>query len=166
MWCASCPTWTRRRPLATRSMPACPHSQRRTHLRSPGADGRGGPGAGRGAQDAGRGRQYRRLRGEGPGGAARWGLLARPHRPAVLLLLSNLGLWDPGWGSASRRSHGLPGGFPEPGRSERAAYRHASDAHYLDQIMDPCQSVDLPSRSAAALLAWLRCPDFRLYSRF
>ena len=39
----------------------------------------------------------------------------------------------------------------------------ASDAHYLDQIMDACQQVALPEKNPAALLSWLKRPDFNAF---
>ncbi|MTQ97003.1 PHP domain-containing protein [Pseudoflavonifractor sp. BIOML-A6] len=91
---------------------------------------------------------------------------AHIDRPSFSLL-SNLGLWDPGLGFGfAEVSRACPADFLNRDDLRGLHTVTASDAHYLDQIMDPCQSVDLPSRSAAALLAWLRCPDFRLYSRF
>ena len=100
---------------------------------------------------------------------ARYGGVCWPahiDRPSFSLL-SNLGLWDPGLGFAfAEVSRNCPPGFLDRGDLMGLHTVTASDAHYLDQIMDPCQSVELPERSAAALMAWLREPDFGGYERF
>ena len=59
-------------------------------------------------------------------------------------LLSNLGLWDPGLGfSLAAVSRNCP---PDTG-----CY-----AHYLEQISDAGQVMEVPARSREAVLAWLR----------
>lgn len=88
---------------------------------------------------------------------------AHIDRPSFSLL-SNLGLWDPGLGfSCAEISRNCPAGFfDRPDLNGVRAFT-ASDAHYLDQVMDPVQYLELPTRGAGALLDWLRHPDFSKY---
>lgn len=83
---------------------------------------------------------------------------------ASFSLISNLGLWDDGLGfhlaEVSRR---CPPDFLSRPDLMGLNTVTASDAHYLDQIMDPHQTLDLPQRSTAAFFDWLRAPDFGLY---
>lgn len=90
---------------------------------------------------------------------------AHIDRPSFSLL-SNLGLWDPDLGfSCAEISHDCPPGLLDRPDLKGVRVFTASDAHYLDQIMDPVQSVELPERSAAALLTWLRAPDFHKFHK-
>lgn len=90
---------------------------------------------------------------------------AHIDRPSFSLI-SNLGLWDPGLGfDFAEVSRACPEDFLDRGDLRGLRTVTASDAHYLDQIMDPCQWVELPERSAAALMDWLREADFGRYGR-
>lgn len=93
---------------------------------------------------------------------ARHGGVAYPahiDRPSFSLL-SNLGLWDPEMGfPLAEISHNCPPGFLAGRPDLRGVFTlTGSDAHYLDQIMDPCQSIERPAPTAAAVLDWLRHP--------
>lgn len=73
-------------------------------------------------------------------------------------LLSNLGLWDPAMGfplaEVSRR---CPADFTRIRRDLRGVGTvTGSDAHYLHQIVQAEQSMQVPARSPEAVLAWLR----------
>ncbi len=73
-------------------------------------------------------------------------------------LLSNLGLWDPAMGfplaEVSRR---CPPDFIRARRDLRGVGTvTGTDAHYLHQIVQAEQFMEVPARSRAAVLAWLR----------
>ena len=73
-------------------------------------------------------------------------------------LLSNLGLWDPALGfplaEVSRRCP--PDLFCIRRDLRGVPSVMGSDAHYLDQIQDAHQWMEVPSRSPEAVLAWMR----------
>ena len=88
-----------------------------------------------------------------------FGGLAYPahiDRPSFSLL-ANLGLWDPdmGFPLAEVSKNCPPGLFDRP---DLRGVRHitACDAHYLDQIPDGHQYMELPERTPKAVLDWLR----------
>ena len=73
-------------------------------------------------------------------------------------LLSNLGLWDPAMGfplaEVSRR---CPPDFARTRRDLRGVGTvTGTDAHYLHQIVQAEQFMEVPARSKEAVLAWLR----------
>ena len=73
-------------------------------------------------------------------------------------LLSNLGLWDPAMGfplaEVSRR---CPPDFARTRRDLRGVETiTGTDAHYLHQIVQAQQYMEVPARSREAVLAWLR----------
>lgn len=73
-------------------------------------------------------------------------------------LLANLGLWDPAMGfplaEVSRR---CPPDFARARRDLRGVETiTGTDAHYLHQIVQAEQFMEVPARSRAAVLAWLR----------
>lgn len=92
--------------------------------------------------------------------AARFGGVAYPahiDRPSFSLL-SNLGLWDPGLGfPLAEVSLQVPPGLL-PTRRDLKGVRTITgcDAHYLEQIADASQFMEVPARSPEAVLAWLR----------
>ena len=71
-------------------------------------------------------------------------------------VLSNLGFWDPAMGfTLAELSRRCP---PELlHRPDLAGLRFVTgcDAHCLDQIPDPSQTMDLPEKSASAVIRWL-----------
>lgn len=72
-------------------------------------------------------------------------------------VLSNLGLWDPGMGFPLAEVSGrCPENFFD--RPDLRGLRHVSacDAHYMEQIVDAHQFMDLPQRTPEAVLSWLR----------
>ena len=88
-------------------------------------------------------------------GGAAWP--AHIDRPSFSLL-SNLGLWDPGLGfSLAEVSRNCPPDFM-PGRRDLRGVPTITgcDAHYLEQISDTGQFMEVPARSREAVLAWLR----------
>lgn len=91
---------------------------------------------------------------------AQYGGVAFPahvDRPSFSLL-SNLGLWDPGLGfPLAELSRSCPPEFPA-GRRDMAgvAVIRGCDAHYLDQIADAGQSMELKECTPRAALEWLR----------
>lgn len=91
--------------------------------------------------------------------AARFGAFALPahiDRPSFSLL-SVLGLWDPGLGFAlAELSSNCPPGFADRPDLTGLRFLHNCDAHYLEQIPDAHQWMDLPERSVSAVLDWLR----------
>lgn len=90
---------------------------------------------------------------------------AHIDRPSFSLL-SNLGVWDPELGFPfAEVSRNCPDNFGSRPDLAGLPTIFASDAHYLDQIMDPRQAVELSTRSSDALLRWLRTPDFSNYHR-
>ena len=71
-------------------------------------------------------------------------------------VLSNLGLWDPAMGfSLAELSPRCPPQLRQ--RPDLAGLRFVTgcDAHYLDQIPDPHQTMELPERTPEAALRWL-----------
>ena len=96
---------------------------------------------------------------EAAGLVAQYGGVAYPahiDRP-TFSLLSNLGIWDPDMGfPLAEVSRNCP---PELfDRPDLAGVRHivGCDAHYLDQIPDPCQKMALPELSVNEILSSLR----------
>ena len=81
---------------------------------------------------------------------------AHIDRPSFSLLV-NLGLWDPdmGFPLAEVSKNCPPCLFARPDLRD---VRHitACDAHYLDQIPDAHQYMELPERTSKAVLDWLR----------
>ena len=89
---------------------------------------------------------------------------AHIDRPSFSLI-SNLGLWDPDLGfSFAEVSRACPPDFLDRPDLKGLPVITASDAHYLDQVMDACQKVSLPEKNFPSLLAWLKRPDFNAYS--
>ena len=89
---------------------------------------------------------------------------AHIDRPSFSLI-SNLGLWDPDLGfSFAEVSRSCPPDFLDRPDLKGLPVITASDAHYLDQVMDACQKVSLPEKNFSSLLAWLKRPDFNAYS--
>ena len=81
---------------------------------------------------------------------------AHIDRPSFSLL-ANLGLWDPDMGfPLAEVSKNCPSDLF--GRPDLRDVRHitACDAHYLDQIPDAHQYMELPERTPKAVLDWLR----------
>jgi len=91
--------------------------------------------------------------------AAQFGAFAFPahiDRPSFSLL-STLGLWDPGMGFAlAELSGSCPPGFTDRPDLKGLRFISDCDAHYLDQIPDARQWMDLPEKSISAVLNWLR----------
>ena len=72
-------------------------------------------------------------------------------------LLANLGLWDPAMGfPLAEVSRNCPPGLFERPDLRGVPHFDGSDAHYLDQILDAHQYMDLPERSTRAVLDWIR----------
>ena len=98
---------------------------------------------------------------EVPGLCAAFGGTAFPahiDRPSFSLL-GVLGLWMPELGfPVAEVSLRCPPDLPA--RPDLAGVRLIvnSDAHYLDQIPDAAHAMDLPDRTAGAVLDWLRSP--------
>ena len=91
--------------------------------------------------------------------AERYGGVAYPAHidHASFSVLSNLGCWMPEAGfSLAELSPTCPEGFTERPDLKGLRFVTGCDAHYLDEIPDPVQSMRLPERSAAAVLDWLR----------
>ena len=88
-----------------------------------------------------------------------FGGLAYPahiDRPSFSLL-ANLGLWDPAMGfSVAEISQNCPPDLFERPDLKGVPHFDGSDAHYLDQIRDAHQYMELPERSPQAVLSWLR----------
>lgn len=87
------------------------------------------------------------------GGAA---FPAHVDRPSFSLL-GNLGLWDGDLGfPLAEVSHACPPGSLEQ-RPDMAGVTviTASDAHYLDQVHDACQTMEVAEGTARAVLDWL-----------
>ena len=81
---------------------------------------------------------------------------AHIDRPSFSLL-ANLGFWDPDMGCPlAEVSKNCPTDLFD--RPDLRGVRHfnASDAHYLDQILDAHQYMELPERTPKAVLDWLR----------
>ena len=88
---------------------------------------------------------------------------AHIDRPSFSLI-SNLGLWDPDLGfSFAEVSRSCPPDFLDRPDLKGLPVVTASDAHYLDQVMDACQKVSLPEKDFPCLLAWLKRADFNAY---
>ena len=73
-------------------------------------------------------------------------------------LLSNLGLWDPAMGfPLAEISRRCPPDFIRARRDLRGVGTvTGTDAHYLHQIVQAEQFMEVPARSKEAVLAWLR----------
>ena len=81
---------------------------------------------------------------------------AHIDRPSFSLL-ANLGLWDPDLGFAlSEVSQNCPPGLFDRADLRGVCHITACDAHYLDQIPDAHQYMELPERTPKAVLDWLR----------
>ena len=81
---------------------------------------------------------------------------AHIDRPSFSLL-ANLGLWDPDMGFAlAEVSRNCPPGLFDRPDLRGVPHISASDAHYLDQVMDAHQYMTVPERSRSAVLDWLR----------
>lgn len=81
---------------------------------------------------------------------------AHIDRPSFSLL-ANLGLWDPDMGfTLAEVSKNCPADLFD--RPDLAGIPHvtACDAHYLDQIPDAHQYMELPERTPSAVLDWLK----------
>lgn len=88
---------------------------------------------------------------------------AHIDRPSFSLI-SNLGLWDPDLGfSFAEVSRSCPPDFLDRPDLKGLPVITASDAHYLDQVMDACQQITLTEKNPAALLNWLKRPDFKAF---
>jgi hypothetical protein len=80
---------------------------------------------------------------------------AHIDRPSFSLL-STLGLWDPFLGfTLAELSSNCPPGFTDRPDLKGLRFITDCDAHYLDQIPDPRQWMDLPEKTVAAVLSWL-----------
>ena len=81
---------------------------------------------------------------------------AHIDRPSFSLL-ANLGLWDPdmGFNLAEVSQNCPPGLFDRPDLRD-VPHFDGSDAHYLDQILDAHQYMELPERTPKAVLDWIR----------
>ena len=103
---------------------------------------------------------------EVPALVASFGGVAYPahiDRPSFSLL-SNLGLWDPSLGfPLAELSARCPPDFCAS-RPDLQGVRTitASDAHYLDQVRDPCQAMELSEPTPEAVISWLRSGLSRL----
>ena len=88
-----------------------------------------------------------------------FGALAYPahiDRP-TFSLLANLGLWDPDMGfPLAEVSKNCPTDLFDRPDLRGVPHVSASDAHYLDQILDAHQYMELPERTPKAVLDWLR----------
>ena len=81
---------------------------------------------------------------------------AHIDRPSFSLL-ANLGLWDPDMGfSLAEVSHNCPPELFDRKDLRGVPHITACDAHYLDQIPDAHQYMELPERTPKAVLNWLR----------
>ena len=91
--------------------------------------------------------------------AASFGGVAYPahiDRPSFSLL-ANLGLWDPDMGfCVAEISKNCPIDLFDRADLRGVPHFDGSDAHYLDQIMDAHQYMELRSRTPEAVLEWLR----------
>ena len=91
--------------------------------------------------------------------AASFGGVAYPahiDRPSFSLL-ANLGLWDPAMGfPLAEVSKNCPADLFERPDLKGIVHFDGSDAHYLEQIMDAHQYMQLPERTPQAVLDWLR----------
>lgn len=88
-----------------------------------------------------------------------FGGLAYPahiDRPSFSLL-ANLGLWDPDMGfTLAEVSKNCPPELFDRPDLRGVPHITACDAHYLEQIPDAHQYMELPERTPKAVLAWLR----------
>ena len=81
---------------------------------------------------------------------------AHIDRPSFSLL-ANLGLWDPDMGfSLAEVSQNCPPELFDRKDLRGVPHITACDAHYLDQIPDAHQYMELPERTPKAVLTWLR----------
>lgn len=91
--------------------------------------------------------------------AASFGGVAFPahiDRPSFSLL-ANLGLWDPAMGfPVAEVSQNCPPGLFDRPDLRGIVHFDGSDAHYLDQIRDAHQYMELRSRDPQAVLGWIR----------
>lgn len=72
-------------------------------------------------------------------------------------LLSNLGLWMPEAGfTLAELSPTCPDGFTQRPDLKGLRFITGCDAHYLHEIPDPNQTMELAERSVQAVLDWLR----------
>ena len=83
---------------------------------------------------------------------------AHIDRPSFALI-ANLGLWDPMMGfSLAELSRNCPADFPARPDLRGVRLITDCDAHYLDQIPDAHQYMELGAKTAQAVLDWLRGP--------
>ena len=83
---------------------------------------------------------------------------AHIDRPSFSLI-STLGLWDPFMGfSLAELSSNCPPGFTDRPDLKGVRFITDCDAHYLDQIPDARQWMDVPDRTVSDILAWLKQP--------
>ena len=81
---------------------------------------------------------------------------AHIDRPSFSLL-ANLGLWDPDMGFVlAEVSQNCPPDLFDRPDLRGVPHFDGSDAHYLDQILDAHQYMELPERTPKAVLDWLR----------
>ena len=81
---------------------------------------------------------------------------AHIDRPSFSLL-ANLGLWDPDMGFVlAEVSQNCPADLFDRKDLRGVPHVTACDAHYLDQIPDAHQYMELPERTPKAVLDWLR----------
>lgn len=81
---------------------------------------------------------------------------AHVDRPSFSLLPC-LGAWDPGLGFplAERSSHCPPDFWACNPSLSGVSSITGSDAHYLDQVLGACHTIELPERSARAVIRWI-----------
>jgi len=91
--------------------------------------------------------------------AASYGGVAYPahiDRPSFALL-ANLGLWDPDMGfPLAEISANCPPDLGQRPDLAGVTFIQACDAHYLDQIPDAHQYMDLPEATPQAVIDWIR----------
>ena len=76
---------------------------------------------------------------------------------STFALLNTLGLWDPDMGfTLAEVSKNCPPGLFDRPDLRGVPHIDASDAHYLDQVLDAHQYMTVPERSPEAVIAWLR----------
>lgn len=76
-------------------------------------------------------------------------------------LLSNLGLWDPSLGfTLAELSLRCPPELPRRPDLAGLHFLTGCDAHYLHQIPDPCQEIELPAKTADFVLSSLKSHSF------
>ena len=72
-------------------------------------------------------------------------------------LLANLGLWDDGMGfKLAEVSMDCPDSFCERTDLSSLRFIKGSNAHTIDMIPDQAQTMDLPERTAQAVIDWLK----------